>query len=220
MSTNNPSNTGTNWSMSAALGAALGASACCVIPLTLVSLGIGGAWIGSLTALAPYRWIFVTIAIGALGYAAYNEWRLSRRPDCDCETAFSSGTRRALLGLGTLAVAALVVSPYLIAPSPSAASEQARAAATGGGPRQTSQSASSAPASFQQVVLQVDGMTCQACPITVRKALEDVEGVYSAEATYEPPQAIVRFDPARTSVEALTRATKEVGFPSKRKTSS
>ena len=84
----------TNWSMSAALGAAVAASACCTIPLALVSLGVGGAWIGSLTALAPYRWIFVTLAVGALGYAGYNEWQLSRRPDCDCETAFSSTTRR------------------------------------------------------------------------------------------------------------------------------
>ena len=101
----------TNWSMSAALGAAVAASACCTIPLALVSLGVGGAWIGSLTALAPYRWIFVTLAVGALGYAGYNEWQLSRRPDCDCETAFSSTTRRSLLGIGALAVLALVVSP-------------------------------------------------------------------------------------------------------------
>ena len=61
--------------MSAALGAAVAASACCTIPLALVSLGIGGAWVGSLTALAPYRWIFVDLAVGALGYAAYSERR-------------------------------------------------------------------------------------------------------------------------------------------------
>jgi MerT mercuric transport protein. len=65
MSTQNTSNAGTNWSLGAALGAAVGASACCTIPLALVSLGVGGAWIGSLTALAPYRWIFVTLAVAA-----------------------------------------------------------------------------------------------------------------------------------------------------------
>ena len=118
----------TNWSMSAALGAAVAASACCTIPLVLVSLGVGGAWIGSLTALAPYRWIFVTLAVGALGYAGYNEWQLSRRPDCDCETALSSWARRSLLGVGALAVLALIVSPYLVAPSPATATQQAQAA--------------------------------------------------------------------------------------------
>ena len=216
MNAQKPSNSGTNWSLGAGLGAAVAASACCTIPLALVSLGIGGAWIGSLTALAPYRWIFVTLALGALAYAGYNEWRLSRRPDCDCETAFSSTTRRSLLGVGALAVLALVVSPWLLGVSPSSATQQAQAAATSS--QQTE--ASATPASFQQVVLTVDGMTCAACPKTVKTALEGVEGVYSAEATFEPPEAVVRFDPDKVTVEELTRATKNAGYPSEPKSSS
>ena len=216
MNAQKPSNAGTNWSMGAGLGAAVAASACCTIPLALVSAGIGGAWIGSLTALAPYRWIFVTLALGALAYAGYNEWRLSRQPDCDCETAFSSTTRRSLLGVGALAVLALVVSPWLLGVSPSSATQQAQAAATSS--QQTE--ASATPASCQQVVLTVDGMTCAACPKTVKTALEGVEGVYSAEATFEPPEAVVRFDPDKVTVEELTRATKNAGYPSEPKSSS
>ena len=52
-----------------ALGGILGAiaaSSCCVIPLILFSLGIGGAWIGNLTALAPYKPLFVAGTAGAL----------------------------------------------------------------------------------------------------------------------------------------------------------
>lgn len=217
MSSQTPSNSGTNWSMGAGLGAALAASACCTIPLGLVSIGVGGAWIGSLTALAPYRWIFVTLAIGALGYAGYNEWQLSRQPDCDCETAFSSATRRSLLGIGALAVLALVVSPWLFGLSPSGATQQAEAATTGS---QDASGGSTTPASFQQVVLKVEGMTCAACPKTVRTSLEDVEGVYSAKATFKPPEAVVRFDPDKVTVEELTRATKNAGFPSEPKSSS
>jgi mercuric ion transport protein len=41
---------------------ALGASACCVVPLLLFSLGISGAWIGTLTALSPYSPVFITTA--------------------------------------------------------------------------------------------------------------------------------------------------------------
>ena len=216
MNAQKPSNAGTNWSLGAGLGAAVAASACCTIPLALVSLGIGGAWIGSLTALAPYRWIFVTLALGALAYAGYNEWRLSRRPDCDCETAFSSTTRRSLLGVGALAVVAIVVSPWLLGVSPSGATQQAQAAAT----NSQQAEASATPASFQQVVLTVDGMTCAACPKTVKTALEGVEGVYSAEATFEPPEAVVRFDPDKVTVEELTRATKNAGYPSEPKSSS
>jgi mercuric ion transport protein len=216
MNAQKPSNAGTNWSMGAGLGAAVAASACCTIPLALVSAGIGGAWIGSLTALAPYRWIFVTLALGALAYAGYNEWRLSRQPDCDCETAFSSTTRRSLLGVGALAVLAIVVSPWMLGVSPSSATQQAQAAATDA--QQTE--ASATPASFQQVVLTVDGMTCAACPKTVKTALEGVDGVHSARATFEPPEAVVRFDPDEVSVEELTNATKNAGYPSQPKSSS
>lgn len=216
MSSKTPSNAGTNWSLGAGFGAAVAASACCTIPLALVSVGIGGAWIGSLTALAPYRWVFVTLAVGALGYAGYNEWRLHHRPDCDCETFFSSSTRRGFLGAGTLAVLALVISPWLVAPSPSSATQQIQAAVR----QETGKEAADVPASFQQVVLEVEGMTCATCPKTVQSALQDVEGVYEADATFEPPQAVVRFDPVTTSVDSLTQATKNAGFPSAPKSSS
>lgn len=219
MSTQEPSNTGTNWGLSAALGAAVAASACCTIPLALVSLGVGGVWVGSLTALEPYRWLFLSLAVVALGYAGYNEWALSRRPDCKCETIFSSTPRRVLLGVGTLAVLALLVSPWLVAPSPTAGPEQARAAAADT-QRTAASPSSSTPASFRQVVLEVEGMTCSACSVTVRKALEGVEGVYSAETTYEPPEAVVRFDPGKLSVEDLTEATKKAGFSSQPKSAS
>jgi len=42
--------------------AAIGASACCLAPLVLLSLGIGGAWMSNLTAMEPYTHYF-TIAM-------------------------------------------------------------------------------------------------------------------------------------------------------------
>lgn len=50
---------------------ALAASSCCIVPLILFSLGIGGAWIGNLTALAPYKPLFVAGTAGILGYGFY-----------------------------------------------------------------------------------------------------------------------------------------------------
>jgi mercuric ion binding protein len=57
-------------------------------------------------------------------------------------------------------------------------------------------------------------MNCAACPITVRKALEKISGVQSVKATLEPPEAVVTFDDAKTSVEQLTEATRNAGYPS------
>ena len=50
---------------------ALAASSCCILPLVLFSLGISGAWIGRLTALAPYKPLFAAATLGLLGYGFY-----------------------------------------------------------------------------------------------------------------------------------------------------
>ncbi|WP_020681920.1 mercuric transporter MerT family protein [Marinobacterium rhizophilum] len=49
--------------------AAIGASVCCVGPLVLLAFGIGGSWISSLTAMEPYRPIFVALTFLFLGLA-------------------------------------------------------------------------------------------------------------------------------------------------------
>lgn len=62
--------------------------------------------------------------------------------------------------------------------------------------------------------LDVANMTCAACPITVRKALEKVPGVGSAKVDLKTHRAVVAFDPAKTTPEVLTKATTDAGFPS------
>ncbi len=61
--------------------AAILASTCCLGPLVLVALGFSGAWIGNLTALEPYRPIFIGAALVALFFA----WRRIFRPVQVCE---------------------------------------------------------------------------------------------------------------------------------------
>lgn len=122
--------------------AAILASICCLGPLILISLGISGAWIGNLTALEPYRPLFIGVALLAL----------------------------------VLAFPAL--------------------------------------AATQTVTLSVPGMTCATCPITVKKAISKVEGVDKVDVTFEKREAVVTFDDAKTSVQQLTKATEDAGYPS------
>lgn len=49
--------------------AAIVASACCLGPLILITLGISGAWIGNLAILEPYRPIFIGGALIAMFFA-------------------------------------------------------------------------------------------------------------------------------------------------------
>lgn len=64
------------------------------------------------------------------------------------------------------------------------------------------------------VVLDVPGMTCKFCPITVKKALEKVPGVIEAKSEFKNKTATVTFDPDKTNVAALTGATADAGYPS------
>jgi mercuric ion binding protein len=69
-------------------------------------------------------------------------------------------------------------------------------------------------AATQTVTLSVPGMTCAACPITVKKALNRVEGVDKIQVNLEKREAVVTFDDAKTKVEALLDATNNAGYPS------
>lgn len=64
------------------------------------------------------------------------------------------------------------------------------------------------------VTLSVPGMTCSACPITVKKALQNVAGVEKVAVTYEPKEAVVTFDDSKTTVDKLREATTKAGYPS------
>ncbi len=69
-------------------------------------------------------------------------------------------------------------------------------------------------AATQTVTLSVPGMTCAACPITVKKALSKVEGVSKTEVTFEKREAVVTFDDSKTTIQKLTKATEDAGYPS------
>ena len=64
------------------------------------------------------------------------------------------------------------------------------------------------------VTLSLPTMDCAVCPITVKNALGKVDGVSRAEVDFGKRQAVVSFDDAKTSAEALTRATTDAGYPS------
>ncbi|MBS1800301.1 MAG: mercury transporter MerT [Acidobacteria bacterium] len=96
--------------------AGIGASACCVGPLLLLSLGIGGAWIGNLTALEPYRPVFIVLVFVFLGLAFR---KLYLAPvDCDadglCVTERTRKLQKVLFWLVAPLLLLLVASPWLM----------------------------------------------------------------------------------------------------------
>jgi mercuric ion transport protein len=93
---------------------AIAASSCCLLPLALFSLGIGGAWIGNLTALAPYQPIFAAATLGLLGYGF---WLVRvRRPACTddaCARPLPNRLVKVTLWVATALVAAALAFPFV-----------------------------------------------------------------------------------------------------------
>lgn len=66
----------------------------------------------------------------------------------------------------------------------------------------------------QTVVLDVQNMTCALCPVTIKKALQNVPGVADARIDFEHKTATVKFDPDKANPAALEKATANAGYPS------
>jgi len=95
--------------------AAVGASICCVGPLVLLALGVSGAWIGSLTALEPYRPFFIGLALLFLAFA-FHRLYLARRvcaPGSACANPRTLKRQRFAFWIVTVLVLGLIAVPWV-----------------------------------------------------------------------------------------------------------
>ncbi len=95
--------------------AAILASTCCLGPLVLLMLGFSGAWIGNLTALEPYRPLFIVAAVVALFFAYRQIFRpaVSCKPGEVCAVSQVRTTYKALFGLVALLILIAVSFPFV-----------------------------------------------------------------------------------------------------------
>lgn len=107
--TENPS-----WLGIGAVLAAIGASLCCVGPLLLISLGIGGAWISAFTSMETVRpyFIILTLIFIGLGYR-----KLYLIPDScaegeACATSEVKHKQRMIFWIGSALILLLLTFPW------------------------------------------------------------------------------------------------------------
>ena len=99
---------------------ALAASSCCIIPLMLFSVGISGAWIANLTALAPFKPYFAAGTLALLGYGYYLVYVAPKRACADgsCARPLPSRFVKLSLWIATVLVMAALafdsVAPLLL----------------------------------------------------------------------------------------------------------
>ena len=73
--------------------------------------------------------------------------------------------------------------------------------------------AAAVQAASQTVTLDVPGMTCELCPLTVKTAMSGVAGVQSVDVDFDARSATVIFDPALTDAAAIAEASAQAGYP-------
>jgi mercuric ion transport protein len=197
MSAHNRTDGDPKWGLVGSVAAAVGASACCLGPLLLLALGIGGAWIGYLTAMEKYRPYWIAATLIFLGLAFFRAYRKPRKGACATGSACKQNAERrnkTLVWVVAVFIFALLALPYFIP------------FAFGGGPEDG--------AVPRQITLSVRNMTCSACVVTVKKSLTRVDGVKDVKVTLDPPRAAVLYDPTKIGAERLMEATTKAGFPS------
>ncbi len=182
--------------------AALAASSCCIGPLVLAALGIGGAGaFAVLGAYRPYILGITTVLLAGGFYLTYRKPRVAADGDaCGCEKPSPKAGRAAQVGLwiATALVVLFAAAPNLIACF--ASRGQPGAVAT------------TASAAVEHATIRVEGMDCEACATHIRGALTKVGGFHSLTLDLKGQAVTVAYEPAAGRLQAYVAAINDLGY--------
>jgi mercuric ion transport protein len=184
--------------LAGAVVAAIAASSCCIGPLLLAALGIGGA--GAFAAIAAYRpsILAVTAALLAGGfYLSYRKPKVAEGDACGCESPKPKANRAARFGLwiATALVVVFAAAPPLLAAVSHAAPVPVQARHP-----------------VQQAVLSVQGLDCEACAAPIRSALTKVGGFQDLRLDLKAQTVAVTYEPAPGRLQAYVAAIGSLGY--------
>lgn len=193
-------------SIGGAVTAAVLSSACCWLPLLLLAFGASAAGVSAF--FERWRPLLATVAIVMLGIGFYLVY--FRRAKCADDACGSTACaprsrRRSVFTQVMLWFAAALVAAFVLFPR--YAGVVARAV-YGGSP-----AAAAAPSDASLIVQRytVEGMTCEACAVTLQAELAGIDGVVSTEVDYATKSALVRSTDAVEDTE-VSEAAKRHGY--------
>jgi Cu+-exporting ATPase len=63
----------------------------------------------------------------------------------------------------------------------------------------------------KKMILKIHGMTCGKCPVKIEKALDKMDGIKKARASYRKHQAMVIYDENVVTVEDMKKVIAQAG---------
>lgn len=202
----NPQRSITRSGLLAAAGSVLSAviaSACCWLPLLLVALGVSVAGVSA--AFEKVRPLFLTVSIILLAAGFYFVY-VRREAQANKRWRGRPARENKRLNRTILWVAAAVVLAFAFFPKYAGfvlgktASRDVQGNASGS----------------RVVTLAIEGMTCEACAITIQKTLAAVPGVGNASVVFADREAHIILDRSSpASNKALIQAIAKAGYVAK-----
>jgi len=175
---------------------ALTASVCCLGPLLLILIGLGGLGFGAV--IGTYHWYFIAGAAVLLGLAWKNYF--AEKKACASKQCTMEGKKmtRNILIAATLVVMTFVgLNVYTYAKS--AALENTMKSGV-------------------EMTIPVKGMVCMTCEITVKSAVKKLPGIHEVKASARDQLVRVSYDPAKTSLDEIISAINGTGFKAEKPT--
>ncbi len=188
-----------NISATGSILTAIAASACCIGPVLLALVGVGG--LGIFGALESYRPYFIGLTIVLLGLAFYLTYRKKEIAceDGSCKVVKAGKWNK--IGVWTSAVIALaaILFPYFnVTPTATASVVSSTGKHVG----------------YATAVLRIKGMDCVECANGLQAALSQMKGTESAVVNYKEGSAVIKYDPKGVAPTAFAAFLTKMGYKS------
>lgn len=184
-------------SLVGAVIAAIAASSCCIGPLVVAMLGVGGA--GAFAVLGAYRPHILVVTAALLGagfYFTYRKPAPANGDACGCEKPKTNRIGRIGLWVATALVILFAAAPTVLAKVAARSSHPAVASS----------------ASVQSAELHVQGMDCEACAVHIRAELLKVGGFHDLKLDLGKQTILVSYEPSPGRLEAYAKAINDLGY--------
>ena len=188
----------TNLAVTAPLISAIVASVCCIGPVVLAILGIGGAGL-FFAKLGGFRPYFIGITALLLGLAFYLTYRKKEVPckDGACKKNNAGKWSKTALWIVTGLSALLIAFPYVSLSTHNPARTQ-----TGG--------------EIVETIISVEGMTCSGCEVHVERAVKTLDGVVRVNAEQQKSTVNVEFEKGKVTIDDIVEAINKAGYEAKK----
>lgn len=186
------------------------ASACCVLPLAAVLVGLGSVGLGSILGGVGIYFDLGGLLVLAVAWFYF----LRERRKAYALNSGIRGERRTMAALSVATVLVVLFAGSGLAPkflrafaSPTTVAQASQTSAP--------QDASSNAGAHLRKVLAVKGMDCAACIPEIKSSLAKVSGVRSADVSLASQTVTVDYEPAKASPQQLVEAIKAAGYDAK-----